>query len=679
MQLQNGRTLLEVDERTGSIVRIADAFTGADHFEASRDPSRLGRLLRVIAPVVGWSSRPGDSWLSGRPQVVPLSDGVVVRYAGLAGRGGSIAVQAEVEMRVPDDADGIELTLRLTNHGDTDLTDVLFPWLGGWSPMTPGHDALTLGGARRIDAHGFPVNRGITFSRWHQRESFTYPIDLFAPWLDASGASGGVGLTSRQSSPRNLGVFIENLAGYEPGLDLSVGFVHFTRTAPGQTWQSPPVRITVHAGDWHATADAYSGWVDSWFTAPPTPAWARRSIGFQNVLFRSFDGTAMRPFSELPAIARAGVQAGMPHVCVWDYSMLGAYSRFDDIPQLQLSAERASELRGAIEASRALGAHVSSLQNYRLMNPTTQLYRDVGHEEVCLRLDGSPYVEEYSGSLHHGWVIARHVGPMVYPIDARVSSVQERVLGWLSSSFDLGFESHFYDQPFENMPSYRMEGADSGSDGPDGAHAGTVDLLKQARALLARRSPQGILIGEYCDVFGSEAIDLWMSWYTEMGDAIRACYSIPQTMNSWVVDHDVTAATRAFVIGAQLCLTVNGGEGSLADVPSFSEHIARLAKLKQRAERLHHARFRDHQGIDVEVQGPVNVGAFASTMGQAVIIGAGSDGGSAHLRLTDVAAATRAAPAGPARLLGTSGERELSRSDDLRLELGPNEVAIWYP
>jgi hypothetical protein len=687
MEIRNGRLALEVDRRTGSIVRIADVATGIARFDTTLDRARLGRSFRVIAPSRRWSSRPGDGWTSGAPRIERHDGGLRLLYPDLAGPGGPLGVEAELRIDVLNGPDEVRLTLRVTNHGDGDVTDVLFPWLGGWRPDAPGTDAITLGGARRVDPHSFPVNRGITFSRWHQRESYTYPIDLFAPWVDASGRAGGVGVASLQRTGRNLGVFIENLAGYEPGLELSLGFVHFTQTRPGETWESPPIRITIHGADWHATADRYAAWADEWFQPPPTPLWARRSLGFQNVLFQGFDGTRFRSFATIPDIARAGVRADFPHLCVWDYAMLGAYHRFDDLPQLGFEPGDRDRLRTALAAARAEGARVSSLQNLRLMKPTSTLFRSVGHQELCLRYDGTPFVEEYCGSLHHGQVITRHTGPMVYPVDPRIATVRERVLETIEATLDLGFDSHFYDQPFQDLPSYHPG---RGEDGPDGVHAATVELLRLVRARIARRGEEGILIGEYCDVFGAQAIDLWMSWYTDMGDAVRAVYSIPRTLNSWVVDHDRAAASRAFAIGAQLCLTARGGESPLTDLPDFAAHIARLARLRARAERVHLGRFRDREGIEVEADGDVVAGAFTSPAGPAVVIAAPGAAADARIRLDrerlhpphDVAEQAR--PSGRAaaepRLLRLDGrDRETGRSDRLRLRLRADEVAVWYP
>jgi hypothetical protein len=670
-RFDQGHLRLEIDDPTGSIVGISDTGSGRVHFAGDPGSSpAIARLFRVILPVERWSSHAADSWSSGPPEIEATAGRLTLRYRDLRSPRGGSGIAAEVEVSAGGESEVI-LRLRLASHRrDGHLTDVLFPWLGAWQEGGGAPGTVTLGGVRSLPTAQFPVNRGMTFSRWHQRQFFTYPMDLYAPWLDVSNGDGGVSVISYQRSARNLGAFLENLAGYDPGLALSVGLNHFLEIKDGGTWESPPIGISVHAGDWHATADRYTTWVDSWFRPPPTPEWARRSIGFQNVLFRGFDGTPVRPLASIPEVAAAGVDAGVPHLSVWDYVLLGEYGKLDEVPDHGFALGDRETLQAGLAEARKLGARLSSLQNYRLVNPETRRFREEADAEICRRFNGSPFVEEYCGSLAHAMVITSHVGPMVHPLDARIASVRERVLRLINQTLDLGFDSHFYDQPFETWPSYHPG---RGDDQPDGAHAATVSLLAEVRRLIASRSPDGIVIGEYCDVFASEAVDLWMSWYTDLDDLRRSLYSIPQTMQSWVVDSDPAAATRAFAVGAQLCLTTRGGEGHLGEVPAFAAHVRRLADLRARSPRLWRGRFRDATGLAVEADGPVVAGVFASPTGSAIVIGAPGARGRAKL---EIDSGRLVSGNGRARLLRFEGTAELDVRDGVAIDLARDEVAI---
>jgi len=115
----------------------------------------------------------------------------------------------------------VTFRLRLSNRSDSDVTDVLFPWLGGWTGLGgKGKDFMVLGGVRSIDPHAFPKNKGTTFIRFHSASFWHYPVILYCPWVDLSGPGGGLSYISYMEGPRNLGFMLENIAGYERGLRM---------------------------------------------------------------------------------------------------------------------------------------------------------------------------------------------------------------------------------------------------------------------------------------------------------------------------------------------------------------------------------------------------------------------------------------------------------------------------
>ena len=156
---------------------------------------------------------------------------------------------------------------------------------------------------------------GNTYARNHQREWWGYPVRLFAPWLDVSGPGGGMALINYMVEPQNGALCFENLAGYGAGLNLALGWAHLVRLAPGERWTSPPMGISVHGGDWHRTADRYREWFDAVHPPDLSRPHLRTGIGFQNVLFRGFDGTPIRPLVD--PRSQIDRRSGVDHLCVW--------------------------------------------------------------------------------------------------------------------------------------------------------------------------------------------------------------------------------------------------------------------------------------------------------------------------------------------------------------------------
>jgi hypothetical protein len=275
---------------------------------------------------------------------------------------------------------------------------------------------------------------------------------------------------------------------------------------------------------------------------------------------------------------------------------------------------------------------------------------------------------------------------MTHILDPRARGYRERVLAVVEDRIGLGFDSIHWDQPHMEWPSYR----DDVRGQPYDVHPATVALLHDVRQLLHEHDPESIMIGEWGDVFASEAIDLWFpSWLKEPDDLERAVYAVPQALWSCVIDSDPALATRAFGFGAQLFLITRGLLSTLADVPEFGAHVKALAGLKSRtADRLARARLRGSAGLEISRDGPASAATFVSATGPAVVIA--SPGAKGRLRVeVDRAALQHMTPgwgsgsSAAARSTGQlhrlDGSTEDTHGDVIDVKLSENEVAIWYP
>lgn len=669
MKLCAGNMHVEFDDRTGAMVRIEDRATGLVHVE--RNPDQL--LFRITVPRGTWTSRHVDNHMA-RPTVVQSNERrVVLRWDDIPAADGTTGIDVEVCAEAAPDAHEVRFTIDVKNRGPDRIIDVCFPVVSGWTGIGgAGADSLVLGGHLPLDPHRFPLNTGTTYARIHQKYRVGYPVGLYAPWADLSGPGGGLSYIHYMPEAQN-GVFFEhNMARDRAPLRLALGWRTPCVIQPGETWRSHPVGLSPHAGDWHTTADRYIAWMQTWFQAPPSSPARRRIIGFQNVFLRGFDGWPVRPLESVPQIAADGRRFGVHDLCIWDEVSIGNYERMDERDVLAYPPDEAALLRKALKEARDAGTNVNALVNFRLMPGGTRLTAQRMDEALRL-LDGSPHTENY-GLTHHalgGW--CRDRGPNCYISSAFSRNYRQRVHQWTRQYLDLGYVSMFYDQPFEAFPDYGRIG-----DGqrPEDTYAAVVSLVAEVRRMVHENDPGGYLIGEFCEAFMSQHIDLWMSWYTDVRQAMLAAYSIPQTMHSWVVDNDPGQASRAFAMGMYLCLCTRGNEATLADEPAFGEHVLRLANLRRKAaDRTVHARFRDRQGIQVKADGPGEAYAFDGAAGPAVIATSPGQGGTITIEID------RSRFTGQrereARLLYLDGREEAVTGDRLRLDLPADDVVVW--
>jgi hypothetical protein len=677
LKLQNGRTLIELDAECRSIVRLQDTVLGMDHLEGGD----WSRLFRVITPTVDWVSRYADSQDQAPPEIEEDGGGVTLGFPELvAADGATTGIAVEVRIEPSASADEMLLTLQVENRGVDEINEIVFPWVGGWNGQGgPGKDLMLVGAGIAFNPHGFPAESGATYARRGQRldKRFAYPTGLNVPWVDLSGPDGGISYINYMPEARNGYVAIENLAGYGPGLHLGWGWAHCIVVRPGESWTSPSMGIAAHQGDWHETADRYRAWMDEHLQPSPGADVARRMTGFQNVFFRSFDGQRLRDYEEIPAVAATGRRYGVDHLCIWDHLPIGNYVPHPERDLMDYDEADREAITAGIEQARAEGSSVSALVNFRHLNPTSQRFGGHAASEIKRCYDGSPQTENWSGSAHHGVLFVEHLGPEANLYSPFSAVYQERMMRLTGEYLAMGYNSMFFDQPWEKNPDYAFVGAGCA---PDTTQAAVGELLRQVRERLTEGDPQSLMIGEECDAFGQQWIDMWMSWsWSALSAAERVArqrYSLPNTVLAWMVDSELERASLAFALGMSLCICVHGNEATLADEPELAEHVGKLAALKSATvERTTMARFNDQLGLEIEGDEGFYAYSYDSAAGPAVIVAA--PGGEAAGRVT----VDRTAFTGPGSETGEvhrlDGSVAQVTGDTRDFQLAMNEVAVW--
>ena len=208
----------------------------------------------------------------------------------------------------------------------------------------------------------------------------------------------------------------------------------------------------------------------------------------------------------------------------------------------------------------------------------------------------------------------------------------------------------------------------------------TLDLIRDVREKLREKNPDAVIMGEQCDVFGSEIIDQWMTWIwsnKDLASAIRVHYSLPQTVINCVVDREPGLASHAFAAGLHLLLMTNGGTGTLSDVPEFAEHIRKLAELRKRcANRTVHARFCDTLGLSIKTDDKIVAYSYESSQGPAVIIAAPEQAGKIQIHLESMSFVS-SGDINNGQVFRLDGSVSKVTEDSQEFKLDRHDVLIW--
>jgi hypothetical protein len=685
IELRNGRATLTIDPHTGSIVRIEDAATRRAHLDADRDGHADGRLFRLIVPSEPWWSCYADSQDQTHVNCDRSGNGVTLTYRDLkAADGMRTGVAVHVEIQPSDRDDEFLLSMHLDNRGPRHVIDAAFPLLGGWYDDA-GDGRMAMGANHFFASRSLHAGAGNNYARNGRRSAWHYPVDLACPWIDLPGTppgqgQGGLAYLNYMTEPRNGRFWMDNLAGYGDDFRLMFGWSHMIALRPGESWSSPAMGLAVHDGDWRATADRYTAWFDQMHPPDYSRSTIRGRIGFQNVFFRGFDGTPIRPLESIPQVAATGRRFGVDMLCVWDTLTLGNYARHNPRDLTDYPADERATIQRGLRQAEADGTRTCALTNFRHPNVGLHLSDpDVLHQ-IQRRYTGTPRTENWTGNHTFGDLWAKHIGPESYVFSPFAPAHRERVMRLTHDYLDLGYSSMFYDQPFEHHPDYGF--VDRGH-APDTTHHAALQLVDEVRQSLLADDPQAIVIGEESDIHATPRIDQWMSWSIaavtpQLCERLMLMrYAMPHTILSWVVDHEPDRATMAFAMGMQLCLMVHGGEATLADHPHFAEHVHALARLrKQTADRTVLARFRGHNGLTISGDDSLMAYRYDSPAGPAVIAAACGARAKGEVTVQPEPAAARRCGAN-GMVFNLDATHRAHRGTRCAFDLRENDVAVW--
>ncbi len=682
LTVQRGRTKIYIDPRTGSVGRIVDTATGQTLLDAFAEGRSDGRLFRIITPRPMWWGRPADSHQQPPPEIQRCGDALLIRYRNLLAGGEETGINAEVRVEPSNAADELLFSLRLENRGNNQVADVFFPWLGGLDFSKQRGQVLAIGAKLFWDPAQLPLPGGPPCDRYRQRGgAMRYSVELAAPWINIPLGKAGLSYINYMPEAQMGYLALENLAGYDyhGPRRLALAWVHTLKLSPGETWTSPPLGLSVHEGDWHETADRYRHWVTPRLRAAPGVMHNRAMIGFQNVVFRDFDGTRIHKLEDLPRVAAIARKYGVSHISVWDYLSQGNYSKLDPVDVLEYSPAEAETLQRVLRQAKTEGSDMNAVVNFRF--PNTHIAQRGGEilKQIKRCYDGSPQTENWSANGNLGTWLSPHIGPQSYIYSSFSPEYRQWLFERVKRYIDLGYTSMFYDQPFEVMPDY---GFCSRGGRPEMTYVAKLKLIAEVRNLLRQNDPRSIMIGEECEVFASQYIDMWMSWGLSSPAAIPGAvltrYSLPHTMMSWTVDNEPERASIAFALGMYLCLCVHGTVGTLDDEPVLAQHIRRLADLRQRsAARTVAARFNDTRGLSVKKDSEDLLAfGYDSPEGPAVIVAAPKTGGSIEVAI-DRTAFTSTGDSKHGRVMRLDGGTAETSGSKQQFKLAANEVAVW--
>lgn len=663
MTLENAFLRVDLDPVTGGFHSLFDKRSRREYVAA---PDRA-LLFRLMIPDTDRACEHHDG---ASPEVV--LDGSQARLTYRFAGGEAVAT-------LDLDGEAIVARLRVSSTGRLPVEEVMFPLVRGLIPL-PGARFVWPHYQFRQFGNLFGSDLGGDHHSWNegaQKYTGRYPHWMTSAWMDWGDEKGGVALEGRQADFSVMDFFVHKVVEktFDPirrTLDMMI--VHPRRIPPGKTYETPPVRIVLHEGDWHAVADEHRRWLETWIGKPDRPEKLAEAIGWHFFFMKHQDGHVVNRYADLPKMAEASLAAGCPYLLVFGWQTGGHDNNY---PYRYVANEDwggAEALRRALERCRAMGVEVMPFYNGTLANVELPEHREFGYRWEAKSRSGHPY---YAGDwarhnfdaptrnramLHHEICPCQDYRPYFLETMRRI------IQGY-------GFGNTQLDQIAEKM--LNCYHPDHGHEHPDRAFVdGLAALLPKVRALIRELNPEGVMISEGLNDFTGQWCDSSWDW-----NALRAfpepiLFTIPWVFASLEVDAlEYGEVNRAFAYKLHLDMKIDGGDSPITRYPQFAAFVKARAELRRRVGEYYvYADFRDEENIERLAADGVITKVFHNRPSRKVgIVIAETEGKKTVVRLRNGWPSGR----GTATVVASDGSGEqVQVSDQITVPIAPYEVRV---
>ena len=408
LALANNHLALRLDAR-GRIISLRHRATKREWITR---PAAAG-AWHMVLPTGGHRVAFLDGAAQPAPTVSRSRDGdaatLRLTYARLELAGRPLAIRAEFALTLRGDT--LTARVSLANDSDLPVDEVEFPVVGGLGgaalELVTGQDRGVFHGnaLARLPDTGRASNHFVReletamFPVWHGP---VHGVAVHHPgaFLDLAGEGAGLyaGLHPAtpderaqlfafklEKHPKEVPCAAHNYpAGTPRWLRLSGLFM--PRVPPGGRWQSPPLVLAPHAGDWHAGADHYAAYRHAGLTVATPPAWLRDFVGWTEILGQTYLGEVFHDYARCATeVTRDAAVTGLNLVFYYGHTTLGAEGAdFDNGPAAALGGE--AGFRAMVDALHAQGVRVILLDHvHRWVNRAAPEYAALGLDAFAMR------------------------------------------------------------------------------------------------------------------------------------------------------------------------------------------------------------------------------------------------------------------------------------------------------
>ena len=385
---------LRINATTGDLVGIAWKNPA---IEIIQEPL-LGENFRMLLPRKDYEA----NYFYSREQKVSRIEespaGVTCTYDSLRNDRETLPVKVRYHIRQVDER--IEFSIEVENPTELALAEIYFGIVGGQQglfdrmeteSLVPGMNYnLAPSVFKNFRPGGYGGgNLGIRYDA----AGFLYPGSMQMGWMEFFNSKANVGLYYANHDPesRLTGLYFElrpftksaavdsnwpTREDVPPGepLGLTMGWLKFPYLKRG-TFNSGPVALQIHSGDWHEGSEIYRAWFDQHFSVKRPPSWLRKEMAWQSIIISNPEDVVVHRFKDLPKLAADAKKYGVTtfEILGWDIGGIDrGYPQYRPDPRLGTQ----EEFRQALAEVRKIGVHPLIFANIQFADTATPVFRE---------------------------------------------------------------------------------------------------------------------------------------------------------------------------------------------------------------------------------------------------------------------------------------------------------------
>ncbi len=608
--LENESVFIAFEKENGKIVSIRNKQTGT---ELISEP-RLADNFRLLVPLAGYLA----NYVIGAEQKMSsceIGDNkAILGWNRLRTTQGELDI--DVKMQVQLNMQDLEVRLHIKNNSAYVVEEAWYPILSGIQGIGDPRSTILVtplreGGIHKNILKDLPINQlGCqdipNFSYPYPCRHFIYPWGLIMQWIDLHNGKEGIYIGSHDPTCQVTGFHLERHPGVDSpskmipksvpvGIHLSVSKHPFI--SPGGNWNSPPVLLSLHEGDWHRGADKYRKWALGWMKLPKRPGWVKDFVGWQHTIVNFQSDIILYKFKDIPNMAQVAKKYGIDCINIVGFHKGGierGYPDFSPDPRLGTPGE----LKQAIKQAHDIGVKVILFTKAHRAEKATSWYKKELKKYAVKDRDGNVLGATYGYDTLDGIMGQRGQLAVMCP---SVEAFRKIMMTQLKNIIELGADGIQLDQ-IETCTLLCYDKTHQHNPG-QALPSGMLTLVREMKELTSKTNPNFILSGE--DTWDAlyQYLDVGYSRYRGEIDFARIYkYTFPEFVQTVLVDaYDYDQVNKSLLLGHALDFEINRWRGTLdmaRDLALYAKEIIRLRK--ELSAYLLYGRFQDTIGAKVE-------------------------------------------------------------------------------